>query len=186
MSDPSYSDTINVKLEPQPALDKVPPFVVLQKITNYAQHRQNENPSLSNAELLAEIREWIESKRFGDICALLSPTTPRASHSHTSNIDHPFSNFHVAGYRAYNHHMPYPQHAMVPPHPAIAGTVNPATLSTYMDTTAQYYGESDSTYPDLEFEATYNYVSYLGVWPDLTVKDTSIAGLPAMIYGTYH
>jgi hypothetical protein len=166
-------------------LDKVPLLVVLQRITNNAKQRLSENPSLSNAELLAEIREWIEYKRFGDICALLDPTTARASLSRTSNIGHPSSNFHAAGYLAYNHHMPYPQHVMVPPHHAIAGTVNPATLNMYLDTPAQYYGDSDGTHPDLEFDTSYNHVNHLGVWPDLIVQDTYIAGQTGMSYATY-
>lgn len=193
ISGPTFSDLDNVKLETPPVMEKLAPAMILQMMATYAAQIQNACPTLSCGRVFAQVRERADLGQFGDISdlrALFNPTH-HVTRGHSSNIGRASSQFCLSGYP--HHQMPYSQQQVLPllQH-AHAGTVNPSTLM-FMDTTAQYFNpeldfnerDSNITQADVEFDSPYGYVSYLGVLPDLTVKDISISGQPSLTYTSY-
>ena len=127
---------------------------------------------------------------FGsEMCALLHPSPPstRPSVAQSANILVPVSQPSVNGYHIYSQSAPYSQHGM---QHGFCNTnyVNPSTLESGCTYTVQLHGEDeyfDSMHPEVEFETPYNYVSVLGVNPDLIVQDTHDASITSQYHLGY-
>lgn len=143
-------------------------------------------PKWSGMDIIDKIRERIERGEYGnEMCSLIYPSPQsRPSVNQSANIFVPVSQPAENGCRMYSHSASYSQHGT--PHGFCnANYINPSTLESGFTYTAQFHGEDgylESMHPEAEFETPYNYVSVMGVVPDLIVQDTH----DASVTGPYH
>ena len=148
----------------------------MESMTNYVRRLQTTYPKWPDMDVIAKVREVMESGAFGrELCALLQPPPASTGPSVGQSVNFfvPVSQPAGNGYPMYSQPASYPQQGM--PHVFYDTTINPATLDstfTYMGHLNGEDADSDGTQPEHEFETPYNYVSVLGLIPDLIVQDT--------------
>ena len=186
-------------------VESPPASAMLQNLADYACDIQSTYPLWTTARVLEKIRGSVELGEFGDMHGLLYPSTgvvgiapdsPEPKERTLSQVSvHP-------GYPMHTTPMPsVPATSVVPtvPRTFAAGTVNPSTLTVtdpFSYTEAWHrtgspggYVDSDgsqSSFPDPDLESHhYNYVSFLGLLPELTPQepqDAYVVGHPSMAY----
>jgi len=199
----AVSDVVKVETPRSGLVNRNPASAMLQSLADYACRIQDTYPLWTTSRVLERIRCSAEQGEFGDMHTLLYPSVGSIGVGpDTKELGHPSSQLQThPPYPTYITPMPCVPSVMSAPPRAYAGTVNPSTL-TVMDHPFSYTEElhrigspagnvdsdgSQTSFPDPEFERPhYNYVSLLGLFPELMPQeqqDVYVVGHPPMTYG---